>query len=308
MHNRTAGGDAATALQRSRSSNSVEFVIAVCVLAAALLLAAVERSGAVQPHSDLASGSGLVSDVPSASSEAETLPSDAIPASDDFAPSADSPADVSSADSRTDVSGVGSPSDVSPTGDSVTTDFGVEEDLTDAGDPDLAASASQTGVAASDTPAPGSDRAPDAAPAELALAQEALGRIGYPWQHLGYGITFHGRDERVRALTFPYESRIEVYVRPGDTVEGLAHVIAHEIGHAIDVELNDGDRRRSWLVDRGVSEDYPWWPGNGLNDFAVGAGDFAECFAAWDVGAESLSELPGDCRDSFELLEELIEP
>lgn len=132
----------------------------------------------------------------------------------------------------------------------------------------------------------------------------ALSLVGWDTASLDYTIEFHRPRTQVRALTFPYERRIEVYVRPGDTVEGLAHVIAHEIGHAIDVEHNDPDERRTWLTSRGLSPEYPWWPGSGLNDFATGAGDFAECFAVWRMGDSSHSELPGQC--DFELLERLV--
>ncbi len=32
-----------------------------------------------------------------------------------------------------------------------------------------------------------------------------------------------------------------------------------------------------------------WWPGNGLSDFAVGAGDFAEAVSAFTTGSPSSS-------------------
>ncbi len=89
------------------------------------------------------------------------------------------------------------------------------------------------------------------------------------------------------------QKRIEVYVRVEQSDRLLAHVIAHEIGHAVDVTLNDGPERRLWQDARNIASS-PWWPGDGATDFRTGAGDFAESFAAWQVGTEDFrSELGG---------------
>jgi len=78
-------------------------------------------------------------------------------------------------------------------------------------------------------------------------------------------------------------------------------VIAHEIGHAVDVSLNSGDDRRKWLDARGIP-DAPWWPGEGgVNDFKSGAGDFAEGFAAWQVGTGSYRSKLGSAPNSAQL-------
>lgn len=112
----------------------------------------------------------------------------------------------------------------------------------------------------------------------------ALARISYPWQQRlpGWTIEFLPGRKGVLGLTFVHEKRIEVYVRDGQSVGFLAHVIAHEMGHAVDVSLNSSADRERWQAARGI-ESSPWWPGDGATDFSTGAGDFAECFAAWQA-------------------------
>jgi len=136
----------------------------------------------------------------------------------------------------------------------------------------------------------------------------ALQLISYPWQDLDYDLVFLPAVDNLRGLTYPYERRIEIYVRAGDTPESLAHVVAHEIGHAVDVSLNSGPRRIQWLEARGLDADYRWWPASGRSDFATGAGDFAECFAVWQVNARSYSEIDTDCSDDLDLLQSLALP
>jgi hypothetical protein len=77
------------------------------------------------------------------------------------------------------------------------------------------------------------------------------------------------------------EHRIEIYLRSGESQPMVAHVIAHEIGHAIDVSYNTSDRRQQWLQLRGASTSQPWF---GSDDFSSPAGDYAETFSFWQVG------------------------
>ena len=120
------------------------------------------------------------------------------------------------------------------------------------------------------------------------LGSLALKQISYPWQDKlpDWKIQFIGRSEGPMGLTYTREQRIEIFVRPNQSVDFLAHVIAHELGHAVDVALNDGDDRDMWQTRRRI-DDAPWWPENGANDFSTGAGDFAESFAAWQTGPGS---------------------
>jgi hypothetical protein len=133
--------------------------------------------------------------------------------------------------------------------------------------------------------------------AERPLEAETLERIPLDWQqHLpGWEVVFLGPNSGLRGLTLTEQRRIEIYVRPTDTAQSMARVLAHELGHAFDLELMSAPDRQAWRDLRGLSDSVPWWPGDGLSDFATGAGDFAECFATWQVASTSLSTIAGAC-------------
>lgn len=140
-----------------------------------------------------------------------------------------------------------------------------------------------------------------ARPEDVARArgEQALALISYDWRQKlpGWTISFHPGRSGVLGYTFVNERRIEVYVRTEQPNSLLAHVVAHELGHAVDVTLNNGDDRRVWQEARGIG-DRPWWPGSGVTDFSTGAGDFAESFAAWQVGDGSFRSKLGPAPNS----------
>ncbi len=156
-----------------------------------------------------------------------------------------------------------------------------------------------------ETPAVGtaaSDSASTSSPAQTMIEQQgaaALGRIAYDWQARlpGWTITFEQANGGPYGMTFTKEKRIEIYVRSDQPAAHLAHVIAHELGHAVDVTLNTGDERRAWQQARGISDE-DWWPDSGARDFSTGAGDFAESFANWqlddDIFRSTLADEPDD--------------
>ena len=115
-------------------------------------------------------------------------------------------------------------------------------------------------------------------PAAIGEAAEAL--ITYPFRtHLtDWTISYEGPRDGYRGNTNTVTRTITVYVGPTDTPFDVAGVLAHEIGHAFDVLYLDDDIRRQWIDLRGIAED-DWWPESGGNDFAIGAGDFAEAVA-----------------------------
>lgn len=136
----------------------------------------------------------------------------------------------------------------------------------------------------------------------------ALELIGYDWQTElpAWTIIFSPGRSGVLGYTYVDTQTIEIFVR-GNQSEGLlAHVIAHELGHAVDVTKNNGDERRQWQQARSITS-ADWWPGNGANDFSTGAGDFAESFAAWVVGPTHFrSNLAGPPNSSqLDLMAEL---
>lgn len=125
-----------------------------------------------------------------------------------------------------------------------------------------------------------------------ARGQAALATISYPWQELltDWTVVFLPEEPGLYGLTKVPDRRIEIYVRDDQSIGLLAHVVAHEIGHAVDVTFNTGPDRRLWEETRGLTA--PWWPDSGATDFRTGAGDFAESFASWQVGDGSFrSEL-----------------
>ncbi|MDA3040088.1 MAG: hypothetical protein O3C27_11275 [Actinomycetota bacterium] len=115
---------------------------------------------------------------------------------------------------------------------------------------------------------------------------EALELITYDWRDKlsDWSIVFAPGREGVLGLTYVDDKTIEVFVRDDQTAALLAHVIAHEMGHAVDVTLNSSDERERWQEARDIGS-APWWPDDGATDFLTGAGDFAESFAAWQVGS-----------------------
>lgn len=136
----------------------------------------------------------------------------------------------------------------------------------------------------------------DASPAAVGAAAEAL--LPFDWQQAlpGWTIVYSGPDSSFRGLTYPYDKSIEMFVRPDDTPQSLAGILAHELGHAIDVtHFDDGDRSR-WKDARGI--DAQWWPDAYASDFQSGAGDFAEAFAYWAVNDPSSSQIAGNPTSS----------
>lgn len=115
---------------------------------------------------------------------------------------------------------------------------------------------------------------------QVAARALALVRFDWPSRLPGWQLRFRDGRSGVRGLTFPDRQVIEVYVRGGDTPESLAHVVAHELGHAVDVTYFTQVQRSAWLAARGLAPRTIWFPGApGVSDFATGAGDFAESFA-----------------------------
>ncbi len=134
--------------------------------------------------------------------------------------------------------------------------------------------------------------APTDAVRQLGGAAEAL--LPFDWQEAlpGWEINYRGHNDSFRGLTYPYEQTIEIFVRADDTPEQLASIVAHELGHAMDVTHMGSDERNRWLEARGV-DDAPWWSDAFASDFESGAGDFAEAFAVWAINDASSSEIAG---------------
>jgi hypothetical protein len=140
-------------------------------------------------------------------------------------------------------------------------------------------------------------------------AAAALALIDFPWRRVlpGWSIAFLRERSGLRGLTKVDDRRIEIFVRDGDTPESLARIIAHELGHAVDVELNSPADRERWRAARGVGPEVSWWPGNGESDFDTLAGDFAEAMATLLTGWVSQSRVaPPPGPTELALLSELL--
>lgn len=119
------------------------------------------------------------------------------------------------------------------------------------------------------------------------LDDVVMARISFDWRRLlpGWQIQFVGPRQGYRGSTFPDRRVIQVYVRPEASLDEVAHVTAHEMGHAIDVTYFDDVDRSRFNLARGRSASSPWWVAPGATDFASGAGDWAESFAWSQVGS-----------------------
>lgn len=122
-------------------------------------------------------------------------------------------------------------------------------------------------------------------------AARALTLIRYDWPNglPGWQLRFLPGRAGYRGLTYPDQRVIEVFIRPSDSAESIAHVTTHEIAHAIDVDRFGPADRSAWSAARGQRPGTPWFVRSGLSDFASGAGDFAESFAWWQTSGSQWS-------------------
>ena len=127
---------------------------------------------------------------------------------------------------------------------------------------------------------------------ELGRQAEALIAFDLERNLPDWEINYLGPKPGHRGLTFPYEQRIDIYVRDTDTAQSLAAIVAHEVGHAVDTHMLTDSDRWDWLHARSIA-DAPWWPTAYDADFSSGAGDFAEAFAYMTTGNASQSEIGG---------------
>jgi hypothetical protein len=104
-------------------------------------------------------------------------------------------------------------------------------------------------------------------------------RFDYEDAFPGWTISFLPGRQRLLGLTLVGERQVEIYIRRDRSTEGIAHDIAHEFGHIVDVTYNNDQIRSKYLKARGLSAETPWWACNSCRDLEVGAGDFAEVFA-----------------------------
>lgn len=117
--------------------------------------------------------------------------------------------------------------------------------------------------------------------AALDRGMQALALINFDWQsaYPGWTIAFLPAKDGLLGLTRVPERRVEIFVRQSRPVAGIAHDLAHELGHVTDVVYGSGQTRETYRSIRQLPTNTPWWTCNSCRDMQVGAGDFAETFA-----------------------------
>jgi len=158
--------------------------------------------------------------------------------------------------------------------------------------------------------------APTAAPTAAPVQEEVVVTAGNSYEQLGaqaeamipynfraalpgWSVHFAGDTPGYRGLTNTSAKTITVYINSGDSASEVAGILAHEVAHALDVQYLNASQREAWLNSRGMP--MVWWPGSGLSDFAVGAGDWAEAIAASWVNSPSDSQYGGFTADQLAL-------
>jgi hypothetical protein len=136
------------------------------------------------------------------------------------------------------------------------------------------------------------------------IGEQALAMIDYPWESLGWTIEFKPGRRGYLGLAIGPERRLEIYVRDTHSVREVAHTLAHELGHAVDLTYGIEYRRSEYRRMRGLSPDADWFGCDACSDYATPAGDFAEVFEYWLLGGGDFrSQLAGP--PSAEQLEHL---
>ena len=123
-----------------------------------------------------------------------------------------------------------------------------------------------------------------------ALGAEAEAMISYDWaaQLPGWTVKYQGDSAGYKGLTHRPTKTVTIYIDAGSTAHDVAEILAHEIGHALDITHFNDDQRVEWLEARNMP--MTWWAGEGVSDFHSGAGDFAEAVAALWVDSPSKAD------------------
>lgn len=114
-----------------------------------------------------------------------------------------------------------------------------------------------------------------------AFQRQTLSLVDVSASSLGYSIQFAPPRDGLRAMTDTGNRRITIFASQYDDDVRVAHDVAHEIGHAFDDRKLTARSRDRYLELRGAVGTN-WLPAGGddASDYASGAGDFAEVFAA----------------------------
>jgi len=140
--------------------------------------------------------------------------------------------------------------------------------------------------------------------ATMGAAAEASIDFDFRSQLEGWEFRFDDDHPSLHGLTRSDEQLVIVHVEQDATVDMVASVLMHEVGHAIDLDRMTDEQRAEWIELRGIPA--VWWTGNGLSDFAVGSGDFAEAVAAVTVGSKSNSVYGPFTEEQLAFVKEIL--
>jgi hypothetical protein len=136
-----------------------------------------------------------------------------------------------------------------------------------------------------------------------AVGEAAVAMLDYPVETLGWEIRFLPGRTGFLGLAIGPKRRIEIYVRSTQSVTDIAHTLAHEVGHAVDLTYGTGYRHREYLRMRGFDLDTEWFGCDECSDYATPAGDFAEVFEYWLLGGGDFRSQLGSPPDTQRLEE-----
>jgi hypothetical protein len=150
--------------------------------------------------------------------------------------------------------------------------------------PEAPAAPAASPVVAAPTTTAAAPPATTAAPSLHERGAAALALVPFPVEQTGYELIFEGHRDGYLGLTSTVNKTITIYIRPSQTTREIAKVIAHEVGHAVDVEFTSETERLLYRQIRGI-DGRSWYPDcSGCTDYDSPAGDFAETFAMAMVG------------------------
>lgn len=139
------------------------------------------------------------------------------------------------------------------------------------------------------------------------IGEQAEALISYRWRSLlpDWTVCYQPEGFDAGAETDLDNRQMTIYVNPESSAAEVSAALAHEIAHAIDMTYLDDDDRFRWIEARGLPA--VWWPGDGLTDYCVGSGDFAEALSAMWVGSPSYSSFGEFSERQLDIAQELVQ-
>jgi hypothetical protein len=123
----------------------------------------------------------------------------------------------------------------------------------------------------------------------------------YGWRALGWDVVVAAPvDDWLTGQADADRRRITIFPRDGMDGDALAHVLAHEVGHAVDAVHTTPERRAAYVAARGLPADAPERVPPPHDHDSVRE-DFAETFAWWALGIEHRSTLAPPPADPAEV-------